>query len=69
MTEFEKWYRESSIMTIAPLLYIDREKIGDMRILQELNDGVYVCTCRVYSDAFKNYTSHEFVYDSYFLQL
>ena len=38
-------------------------------ILQVINDGVYVCICRVYSDVFKKYTSHAFFYDSYFSQL
>ena len=40
-----------------------------MRILQVINDGVCVFICRVFSDVFKIYTSHVFVYESYFAQL
>ena len=43
--------------------------MGDVRILRAINDDVYVCIWRVYSDVFKKYTSHAFVYDSYFAQL
>ena len=40
-----------------------------MRILQVINDGVYVCIYRVYSDVYKKYTSHAFFYDSNSAQL
>ena len=56
-------------MDIAPLLTVDREKMGAMSILQIINDGVYVCISRVFSDVFKIYTLHAFVCDSYFEQL
>ena len=59
----------SSVMTIEPLLNIDREKKGAMSILKVINDGVYACICRVLSDVFKIYISHAFFFDSYFAQL
>ena len=54
MTELEKCDCLSSVTTIAHILNIGREKKGAMRILQVINDGVYVCICRVFSDVFKN---------------
>ena len=36
------------MMNIAPLLNIDREKMGTLRILLKIGDGVYVCNCTVY---------------------
>ena len=48
MKELEKCDCLSSVMTIAPILNIDREKMGDMMIMQVINDDVYVCICRVY---------------------
>ena len=69
MTELEKYYCVSSVMTIAPLLNTNREKMGAMSIMQVINDGVYVFICRVFSDVFKKYTSHAFVYVIYFSQL
>ena len=69
MRELGKCDCVSSVMAIEPLLTIDREKIGTISILQVINDGVYVCICRVFSNVFKKYTSHAFVYDSYFSQL
>ena len=43
--------------------------MGAMRFLRLINDDVYVCILMVYSDVFKKYTSHSFVYDSHFAQL
>ena len=48
MKELEKCDCLSSVMTIAPILNIDREKMGAMMIMQVINDDVYVCICRVY---------------------
>ena len=56
-------------MTIAPIMKIDKEEMGDMRILQIIDDGAYVWICRVYSDVYKKYPSHAFVYDSIFAPL
>ena len=64
ITELEKRDCVSSVMTIAPLSMIDREKMGAVHILQIIYGDVYVCICRVYSYVFKKYTSHAFVYDS-----
>ena len=51
-------------MTIAPVLKMDREKMGAMGILLLIDDGVYVCICTVYSYIFKRVTQYTFVYDS-----
>ena len=40
-----------------------------MSVLQVINYGVYVCICRFHLDVFKKYTSHAFVYGSYFALL
>ena len=53
-------------MNIAPVLNIEREKMGCLKILLRINDGVYVCICSVYSKNLKLWTQHTFVYDSYF---
>ena len=54
-----------TIMTIAPLLNIDREKVVAMRILLAIDDGVYACICTVYSSVFKEVTQHDLVYESH----
>ena len=66
MIELEKCECVSSIMTIAPVLKIDIEKMGAMGILLIIYDGVYVCICNVYSSVLKKVTQHAFVYDSHF---
>ena len=48
MEELEKFECVSSVMTIAHVLNIDREKIGVMGIFLVIDDGVYVCICNVY---------------------
>ena len=53
-------------MTIAPVLNIEREKIGPLRILMRIDDVVYVCNCTFYSYVLKNPTQRAFVYDIYF---
>ena len=53
-------------MTIAPVLNIEREKMGPLGILMRIYDGVYVCNYTVYSCILKQCTQHEFFYDSYF---
>ena len=40
--ELEKCECVSSVMTIAPVLNIEREKIGPLVILMRIDDGVYV---------------------------
>ena len=66
MTELEKCDCVSYVMTIVPIIKIDREKMGAMTIMQVIYDAVYVFVCRVYLDVFKKYTLHAFVYDSHF---
>ena len=53
LTELEKCECVSSVMTISPVLNIDREKMGDMGILLIIDGSVYVCICNVYSYVFK----------------
>ena len=55
-------------MTITPIIKIEREKMGAMGILQVIDDGIFVCICRVYLGVFKN-TSKAFIYESYSAQL
>ena len=43
----------SSVIKIAPLLGIEREKMGPLGILLRINDGVYVCICSVYPKILK----------------
>ena len=42
----------SSVMTIAPVLKIEREKMSTLGILLKMDDGVYVCICTVYTEKF-----------------
>ena len=56
----------SSVMTIAPVLNIEGEKMGPLGILMRIDDGVYVCNCTVYSYVLKQHTQNAFVYDIYF---
>ena len=49
MTELEKCGFVSYIITISPVLNIDREKMGAMGVLLVIDDVVYVCICTVYS--------------------
>ena len=64
--ELDKCECVSSVIKIAPVLGIEREKMGPLGILPRINDGVYVCICSVYSNIFKQWTQHAFVYDIYF---
>ena len=64
--ELDKCECVSSVIKIAPVLYIDNEKMGTLGFLMRINDGVYVCICSVYSKILNEWTQHEFVYDSYF---
>ena len=54
-------------MTISPILKIERQKRDDLEVLQVIYDGVFVCTCKVFSDITKK-ISHAFVYDIIFSQ-
>ena len=69
ITELEKFECVSSVMTIAPIINVEREKMGAMGILLVIGDGVYVFVCTVYSSVFKEYTQHAFIYDSHFSTL
>ena len=61
--ELGKYECVSSVMTIAHVLNVEREKMAPLRILTRIDDGVYVCNCTVYSNALKQHTQHAFVYD------
>ena len=64
--ELEKCESVSSVMTISPLLNIDRSKMYTLGIRMIIDYGVYVCNCTVYSYVSKQFTQHAFVYDSNF---
>ena len=64
--ELEKCGCVSSVITIAAVLNIEREKIYNTGILLIIDDGVYVCICTVYSYVLKKITQHAFFYDSHF---
>ena len=64
--ELEKCECVSSVMNIAPALNIEREQMGNLKILQRINDGVYACIFYVYSKFLKQFTLHAFVYERYF---
>ena len=66
MTELDKCECVSSVMAIAPVLNIDKEKMGAIGILLVIDDVVYVCICTIYSSVLKEVTQHAFVYDSNF---
>ena len=42
--------------------------MGTLGILIRIKDGVYVCIRSVYSNILKEYTQHDFVFDSYFTE-
>ena len=64
--ELDKCECVSSVINIAPVLSIERGKMGTLGILMRINDGVYVCICSIYSKILKLWTQHTFFYDSYF---
>ena len=64
--ELDKCECVSSVMNIEPVLNIEIEQMGTLKILLRINDGVYVCICSIYSKVLKENTQHAFVYDSYF---
>ena len=39
----------SSLMTIAPVLNIERDKMGALGIFMRIDDGIYVCNYNIYS--------------------
>ena len=61
MKELEKHEYVSSVMTIMPWMKLEREEMGDTIILLVIDDGVYVCICKVYYSVFKEYTHHAFI--------
>ena len=62
----EKCKYLSSVITIVPVLNTKRDEMGTMGILLEIDDGVYVCICTVYSSVFKEVTQNALFYDSHF---
>ena len=48
--------------------YTKRQGWGDLGIIQVIDDGFFVCKCKVFSYMTKTTTSHAFVYDSNFSQ-
>ena len=52
--ELDKCECVSSVIKIAHVLGIERDKMGPLGILLRINDGVYVCICSVYSKIKKN---------------
>ena len=65
--ELDKCECVSSVIKIAPLLGIERDRMSLLGILMIITDGVYVCIFSVYSKILKQWTQHAFVYDSYFM--
>ena len=53
-------------MTIAPVLNIDRSKMGTLGILLKIGDGVHACFCNIYTAILKQFTQYAFFYDSHF---
>ena len=45
-------------MNIAPVLNIEREKMGTLGILLKIDDGVYVYIYTIYTAMFKNSSHH-----------
>ena len=64
--ELKKCECVSYVMNIAPVLKIEREKMGTLEILLKIDDGVYVCICTIYTAILKQFTQHTSVYDSNF---
>ena len=64
--ELEKCEYVLSVITIASVLHIEREKMGLLGIILRIDYGVYVCICTVYYKVLKQHTQHAFVYDVYF---
>ena len=56
MKELEKCECVLSVMNVAPILNIDKEKMGTMGILLVIDVCVYICICKVYSSNIKEYT-------------
>ena len=51
--ELEKCECVSSVMNITHILNKETQRMGVSGISQVVDDGVFVCTCRLYSDIFK----------------
>ena len=66
MRELERYEYLNSVMTITHILNIYKQKWSALEILQVIDDGVFVCTCKVFSDMTKITTYNEFVYGSHF---
>ena len=68
MKELDKSECVNYVMTISPILKIERQKRDDLEVLQVIYDGVFVCTCKVFSVMTKTTTSNAFVYGIHFSQ-
>ena len=64
ITELERCECVWSLITIRSILKFEEKAMGNMGIFLVIDDGVYVCICKVYSSFFKKYTQHALVYDS-----
>ena len=60
--ELEKSECANSAITITPIIKLERQKWGALAILQVTYDGVFVCTCKLFSDITKGTASNAFVY-------
>ena len=49
-------------MTIEIILKMERKKWGYLGIIKVIDDGVFVCTCKVFSNVIKTTSSHAFFY-------
>ena len=58
MIELEKCECVLSVLTISPIINIDRGEMVTTRIIMVIDDGVYVFICKVYSYVLKEYTQH-----------
>ena len=69
MSEVENYLCVISVMNWTPVLNIERQTWGAIRILKKVNGGVYICSCSVISEKYRCKTKHAFVYDSHFKPL
>ena len=68
MRELEKSECVNPVMTITPIMNIERQNWGALGVLQVIHDGVFVCTCNIFYNITKTTTTyHLFVYDSHFV--
>ena len=58
----------SYVMTIVPVLNIEREQMGTLVIILKIDYGVYVCICTIYTSILKQFTQQAFIYEIHFQQ-